>query len=175
MAFGHVNAPDCELVYVSATNPWSFPNLQYDPVMRGSTTWQIYHGPRYQARVPITRDQWVRLTAKVHRDHIRIYMGDMTEPCLVIPDRMLAATTAQTIGVWGSPGSYARSLRTTAIALEPKPVSPAWPQPRWITEWQVAKRPHGPWVHARVEENGTLNLNRLFPAEPGAVAEARCS
>lgn len=59
--FGATDTENFELVYVSADNDWNLPNLQYDPVMNGSSTWQIYHGPRYQALVSVPPEQWVKL------------------------------------------------------------------------------------------------------------------
>lgn len=38
LVFGATDESNFELVYVSADNEWDLPNLQYDPVMNGSSS-----------------------------------------------------------------------------------------------------------------------------------------
>ncbi len=178
LVFGAVDESNFELVYVSADNEWDLPNLQYDPVMNGSSTWQIYHGPRYQALVRVPSEQWVKLSLKVQPDSVSIYVGESSEPNLVIPNLKHGRAVSDKIGVWGSSPSYVRNLTVEQIQTEliNEEAAESIPQEgTLVTEWMVSKLPEHNWIKAHVEENGTLNLNRLYTSERGAVVQAKCS
>lgn len=59
IAFAAADPGNHELVYVSPGE------IQYDPVMRGSNTWQVYHGAGLQAPAPVPARQWVALRVMV--------------------------------------------------------------------------------------------------------------
>lgn len=187
IVFGAIDSNNFELVYISADNEWNLPNLQYDPVMNGSSTWQIYHGPRYQALVPVPSEEWVKLSLRVHPDHVAIYIGEAAEPHLIIPKLQLAEAPNGKIGMWGSSQSYMRNLSIEAIESTPyiEQISDAQQQvdDMLVTEWMVSKPyniaspfvPEGPWFKAHVEDNGVLNLNRLYTSEKGTAVQVKCS
>ncbi|MGE5673865.1 MAG: hypothetical protein ACM3XM_08250 [Mycobacterium leprae] len=170
LVFGAQNRANHELVYIyhgEGQPGW----VQYDPVMNGSNTWQIYNGERYiSPHVSVPAGEWVHLALQVAGGQVAITAGDAAEPQLVVP-LMLGATGK--VGLWNFGGqAYVRNLRLVPLvepptsAASPAPVRPAGLAMRW----QVAPTPNGPWRDAPVEENGVLNLNRHF--EPG-VAYAR--
>jgi hypothetical protein len=119
LAFGVIDSDNYELVYVSADNEWDLPNLQYDPIMNGSSTWQIYHGPRYQALASIPSGEWVKFTIKVQPHCVSVYIGEGSEPNLVISSLMLESASDMRIGVWGSSASYLRNLSVEQIESAP--------------------------------------------------------
>ncbi|KIL39968.1 hypothetical protein SD70_16390 [Gordoniibacillus kamchatkensis] len=179
LVFGAADADNFELVYVSADNEWHLPNLQYDPVMNGSSTWQIYHGPRYQALVSVPAEQWVKLSLQVQPDSVSIFVGEGSAPSLIIANPMHGSASGGKIGVWGSSNSYMRNLAVRKIETAPFAEKaadlPQLEEVAFVTEWMVSKLPEHAWTRARVEENGTLNLNRLYASEEGAVVQAQCS
>ncbi len=178
LVFGAADEANFELVYVSADNEWGLPNLQYDPVMNASSTWQIYHGPRYQALVSVPHEQWVKLSLEVCRDSISIYVGEMLQPNLVIRTIRHERIGRGKIGVWGSFPSCVRNLVVNEIEADDSHVDtgkrPTLDQ-TFVNEWSVRKLPEQRHIRAFVEENGTLNLNRIFTSEPGAVVQSTCA
>jgi hypothetical protein len=48
LIFGARDARNYELVYVSPGTSTRMGEIQYDPIMNGSSTWQIYNGATYQ-------------------------------------------------------------------------------------------------------------------------------
>lgn len=185
LVFGAVDVNNYELVYVSADNEWGLPNLQYDPVMNGSSTWQIYHGLRYQALVSVPSGEWVKLSLQVQPHGVRAYVGEDPEPKLVISNLKHGRAAGGKIGVWGSSPGYVRNLAVEKI--EPAPAAEATSElshpndETLVTEWMVSKpyrREHqseiaDAWLKAYVEENGTLNINRLYTSEKGATVQAK--
>ncbi len=118
LVFGAKDMNNYELIYLSPGAGDGLGGIQYDPVMNGSTTWQIYNGPDYQASAPYVSGEWVRLEQ---------------------------------------------------LARE-----------GFVTEWIVSK-PYcdntqlieTDWTKVDVEENGTLNLNRLYPSAKDISVQAR--
>ncbi|QHT63135.1 hypothetical protein GXP70_26345 [Paenibacillus lycopersici] len=179
LVFGAADEKNFELVYVSASNEWGLPNLQYDPVMNGSSTWQIYHGPSYQAVAAVPPDQWVRIAVRVQPDSASIYVGGSSQPSLVIPNLLHGRVSGGKVGLWGSAPSTIRNLVVAQIEPRPHtertPDSVVRPAPSVVPAWMVSKLPDQTWIEAPVEINGTLNLNRLYTAEQGAVVQAKYS
>lgn len=187
LVFGAVDSGNYELIYVSADNEWNLPNVQYDPIMNGSSTWQIYHGPGYQALASVPPGEWVKLSLLVQPNAVEVYIGADSEPKLVISNRKHGRAAGGKIGVWGSSPSYVRNL--SVENLESSPLMEKAPElepeadETFVTEWLVSKPykmniqsvPEDSWRRAEVEENGTLNINRLYASEKGIAVQAKCS
>lgn len=155
LVFGAKDEANFELVYVSADNEWELPNLQYDPVINGSSTWQIYHGPRYQALVPVPSDQWVKLTLKVQPSNVAIYVGGALEPNLVIPNTMHGRQELGNIGVWGSSEAYMRNLTVSEIETESffeDDLHVIQRDDAFVSEWVVCKQPDRNWIKVGVKK-----------------------
>jgi hypothetical protein len=165
-----------KLVYVSPGSDTSLGEIQYDPIMNGSSTWQIYQGPKYQAPAPFLQGEWMKLSLVVHPNTVAIYAGDTVTPQLVISNLQRGRSKGK-IGVWGYLPCYIRNLSIEEI--HPTIVNRSSTDLKQlaaetlVTEWKVS-RPYlkdahveaaDKWVKATVEENGTLNLNRLFTSE----------
>lgn len=60
---------------------------QYTPAFGGVTSWQLYHGAGYGAPVEYRYDQWNTVRVVVAGDQAEVYVNDMTQPALFIPDQ----------------------------------------------------------------------------------------
>lgn len=187
LAFGARDHQNYELVYLSPGNETSQGDIQYDPIMNGSSTWQIYNGPVYQASAAFPTGQWTTLVLEVQPNSVAVYVGDETAPHLVVSNLQHGRSQGR-IGFWGNlPGYVSRfSVEETL----PSPIanrtasSQLLLRDSTITEWLVSK-PYsseqsgdytGSWTRAAVEENGCLNINRLYSAaEKGTAVQATYS
>lgn len=168
LIFAAQDSENYELVYVHPGDPSTPASVQYDPVMRGSNTWQIYQGPRYIVEnVPVPLGRWVRLRLDVRPEGVAITVGEGAEPQLVVSP-LMNGTAAGQVGLWcyGNPCYVGRFEVTPAIGPVQWAAAPPLPAGT-ITEWLVDGKP------VAVEANGTLNFNRLFKAAAeGSVARA---
>lgn len=174
--FGAKDSTNYELVYLAPVE------IQYDPVMNGSMTWQIYNGPSYQKPLPNTTGTWQKFTVEVQAEGARVYLWDSTDPLLIISNLQHGGKIGK-VGVWNFLPSYIRNLSIEEI--DPVPMLKRTTDfnklksETFITEWLVSnpffkdKPEEQNWTKAFVEENGTLNINRLHRAEPGAVVEVK--
>ncbi|TDG00164.1 hypothetical protein [Paenibacillus piri] len=187
LAFGARDAGNYELVYVSPGIDGGLGEIQYDPIMNGSSTWQIYNGPRYQAPAPFRPGEWTRLALEIQPDRVAIRVGEAAEPQLVISS-LQHGRAAGRIGVWGYLPGYVRNLRAEAMQPAASARSEAADLKRlaadgFVTEWSVSKpyplgewpEPEDRWVRASVEENGTLNVNRLHASARDISVQACCA
>ncbi|MCL4544525.1 MAG: DUF1080 domain-containing protein [Chloroflexi bacterium] len=186
LIFAAQDPANYELVYVypeKGAPGW----IQYDPVMHGSNTWQIYHGPPCQTPAPVPAGEWVHLALDVYPDRVAVLLGDVVAPQLVVS--LMHGRSRGRIGLW----SYVPTNRGPAYLGQPAislisaatpPVYASWtPSPTTITQWLVSSpevlasvttppQPDATWQRVHVEKNGTMNLNRLFSPEGRAVVYA---
>lgn len=176
--FGAKDSSNYELVYLAPEE------IQYDPVMNGSMTWQIYNGPWYQKPLPNTTGVWQKFTLEVQLNGAAVYIGDNPEPQLVISNLQHGGSTGK-IGIWNFLHSYIRNLSIEEI--QPAPIAKRstdinqLKSEAFVTEWWVSKpfvkdkQPESEqsWTKVIVEENGTLNINRIYKAEPGISLEVK--
>jgi hypothetical protein len=184
LIFGAHDASNYELVYVSPGSNTALGEIQYDPIMNGSSTWQIYQGPKYQAPAPFLQGEWTKFSLIVHPNTAAIYVGDTETPQLVISNLQHGRSKGK-IGVWGYLPCYIRNLSVEQIhstsmnrsSTDLKQLAAE----TFVTEWRVS-RPYikdahveasDNWVVANVEENGTLNLNRLFTSEKNTSVQVQ--
>jgi hypothetical protein len=59
--------------------------VQYAPVYRGQSAWQLYHGPGGTAAVAFEPGQWRRLRIVLQGRRAAVFLGDTTRPILLIP------------------------------------------------------------------------------------------
>ncbi|MNW33170.1 hypothetical protein D3C74_101280 [compost metagenome] len=179
--FGAADAQNYESVYICPTDDPEVGEIQYDPFMNGSSTWQIYHGPRYQAPAPFSPGKWTTMTLDVTPDGVAVYVGQTTVPQLVVNHLQLGS--AGRIGLWGYLPSYVRHFLVEEIPAAARTFLDHKDQPfqteNYNSHWSVSHpylRLEGPdasseYVNAKVEENGTLNLHRLFPFGQGETVK----
>ena len=60
--------------------------VQYAPVFKGESGWQLFHGPGHTARIPIPRGQWVHARLVLKGQRAAFYLGDTTKPVMVVPE-----------------------------------------------------------------------------------------
>lgn len=170
LLFGAKDACNYELVYLAPIE------IQYDPIMNGSMTWQIHNGPKYQKPLSNTTGKWVNFAVEVQPDGARVYMGEEIAPQLVIPN-LQHGVPAGKIGFWGLAPCYIRNLVVDEIQPASIPQSETDLQQlsadTFVTEWMVSASSGSDWRRAVVEENGILNLNRCFTAKQTSVVQAR--
>lgn len=185
LVFGARDSSNFELVYISPGDQTAMGEIQYDPIMNRSSTWQIYNGPDYQAPVPFLPGEWAKLSMDIHPHGFAVRVGEQGPPQLVIAKLQLGSSVGK-IGVWGYLPSYIRNLsveRIEPVRTEKKDADlKRLAAETFVTEWTVSKPyPQGSqpasdnnWTQAFVEENGTLNLNRLYASGKGVAVQAKC-
>ncbi|WP_409344641.1 hypothetical protein [Paenibacillus sp. MBLB4367] len=177
LVFGARDSSNFELAYLAPEE------IQYDPVMNGSMTWQVYNGPSYQKPLPNTTGVWRTLAVEVQPSGAAVYLDDDPEPQLVVSNLQHGGAAGQ-IGFWNFLPCYIRNLSVTEI--QPSPIVRTNREfhrllsETFVMEWMVSepyhKNGHSVVLPGRtkayVEENGTLNINRMYSAEQGATVQA---
>lgn len=185
LVFGARDTGNYELVYISPGSSTTPGEIQYDPIMNGSSTWQIYNGPVYQAPVAFPAGQWTKFALEVQPHGVAVYIGETTSPSLVITNLQHGPAQGR-VGFWGNLPGYIRNLSVEPI--QPPSIPSTEPdlrrlaQESFITEWHVSE-PYAlersddsmkGWTVATVEENGCLNMNRLYAAAEKGAVQAKC-
>jgi len=80
---------------------------QYTPVFNGVAGWQLYFGARFSAVAEYAFDEWFPVKIRVSGSQAEVYIGDMENPALFIPE-------------------LKRKERSGAIGLTASSFSPAW-------------------------------------------------
>lgn len=85
--------------------------LQYSPVYKRESNWQLYHGPGGTASAPLPADTWIHVKLVLEGRHAALFVGDMSEPQLVVL-RLAREPAAGFLGLRGfippgSPAPYA--------------------------------------------------------------------
>lgn len=139
--------------------------VQYAPVFRGESGWQLFHGPGNTARLPIPRNQWVHVRVVVKGQRAAFYLGDTTKPAMVIPElARKAAPGAIALRAFTPPGgapdgvfvaAYSNVVVRPGVVPATMPAAPERPKPaNLVTSWQLSP--------AYVPPDGRL---RALPAE----------
>ena len=59
--------------------------IQYTPVYKGVSNWQLYHAEGSTAPAAFEFDQWMRVRLVLKGRSLAVFVGDTTEPQLVVP------------------------------------------------------------------------------------------
>jgi hypothetical protein len=168
-----------ETIYLAPGSGGQPTAIQYDPVMSGSTTWQIFGDADGIAAAPLRKERWHLLRLDVWADIAQVYVDDEGSPRAIFPLR--SGLRKGRVGLWGYNPSYVADYEVRPLeAAPPPPPEPKVTVPAGtVREWLVARydRRSGTFVEHRpatTEHNGTLCLNRLYRAEPEARAFAAC-
>lgn len=173
--------------------------IQYAPVFRGQSAWQLYHGPGNTARIPIPRNEWVHVRVVVQGQQAAYYLGDTTRPVLVVP-RLGREARAGAIALraftpeGGAPegvfaGAYANVVVRPGVVPAAFPAAPDRPKRAGaVASWQLSPAfvpPEGrlkslpaellanraSWPAHPVDEEGRLILDRYLD-RPGPTNRA---
>jgi hypothetical protein len=60
--------------------------MQYTPVLNTGLNWQLYSGPGFTGAVEIPRETWFHLRLEVTGAQAKLFVKDMEQPALVMPD-----------------------------------------------------------------------------------------
>lgn len=156
---------------------------QYTPVFNGLSGWQLYHGEGHGAPYDYKFDEWMHVKLVVLEERMEIYIDDMEEPLVYVPQLKRATRTGE-IG-FTTNRSFVRLANlevtpTDEVVL--KTVKKELPklEPGTIASWQVSEVVSTAdlleqvskqeidlstlkWKTQEVEYTGTLNLARLWP------------
>jgi len=155
--------------------------LQYTPVWKGSSAWQLFHGPGYTAIAAFPREQWFHVKLVLSGTRAAMFVGDAAAPQLVVP-RLRRDPVAGWIEFGGNcpPGGAPEGLFTTSfsnLVVRPGEVAYAFPPapaetspPGVVSEWQISETylpERGP---ARELPKAALGgLWKKVPAEPSGL------
>jgi hypothetical protein len=157
VAFRASDVQNYELAYAVPHVSGQWDALQYDPVFRGSNTWQLYHGPSFQQEAEVPTGRWFRL--KLDCCGMRAAASVDEQPPLVV-ERLAHPVAAGWFGVWAYRPTYFCDLRVSACeSLEIPSVAAPTMAEGVVESWLV----EGYGVVA-CEPHGLVNLNRYLPA-----------
>ena len=152
--------------------------LQYDPVMGGSNTWQLFHGQRYQGAARLAPGTCHELEVRVESDSVEASIDGVTGLRVA---RLQLEKPGRRIGLWVFKPALFTGLdvQTSRLSRLARRASGAPLKPIWSVAMAPSATADRPlvdvWREAREDETGILNLNRLFPFEVGASALVRAS
>jgi hypothetical protein len=161
---------------------------QYTPAFHGLTGWQLYHGPGYGAPVAYRNNEWNHIKVVVSGLQAEVYINDMEEPALFIPEQKRAIREGR-VGV----NAFFASAHYSNFRYDPrkpppfKGSAPEMPQapPGAITTWSVSDafdskslqgtyrlttvhKSDRAWSNLEVERSGLANLARIQGIGQGA-------
>ena len=170
--------------------------VQYTPGFHGVSTWQLYQGKGYNAKLVIPADKWTHVRIVVAGSRAEIYAGDAKKPVLVIK-QLKGKPGKGYVGLWsGLPGKAPADLYTGNFAnlvIRPDDTPSAYvretPPPAssgYLSRWMVSKpfaaaAPSGDiralpakakldklqWKAVLSEPSGLVNLSREFALPKG--------
>ena len=184
LTFRRDSSTDYENIYFRLSRSGEFMAVQYSPRVNGSSTWQLY--PEFTAKADWPRNAWTHVRVEVRGSQLVVFVGNGTTPVLTVP-RLRQDKAGREVTFWArvnnKPAEWAAAVANVAIRLDPRPTAPLRPGSSpagYISSWQVAgtedftgreisPAPAGAeaWTAVTAEENGLVNLNRLFKAQPG--------
>lgn len=172
--------------------------VQYTPGFHGASTWQLYQGKGYNAKLDIPRDKWLHVRIVVAGSRAEVYAGGAKEPVLVVK-QLKGKPGKGYVGLWSFlPGKAPADLYTGNFAnlvIRPDDTPTAYvretPPPAasgFLSRWMVSKPFAAPaggvrglprkealdklqWKAVLGEPSGLVNLSREF-ALPKGVRKA---
>ncbi|HKP29077.1 MAG TPA: hypothetical protein VJU15_06725 [Gemmatimonadales bacterium] len=151
--------------------------VQYAPVFRGQSAWQLFHGPGNTARVPIPRGAWVHVRLVLKGQRAAFYLGDTTKPVMVIPELArparagsiaLRAFTPQ----GGAPegefvAAYSNVVVRPGVGPATMPAAPERPVPaNLVKSWQLSPAFVPPQGRLRALPADLLANRASWPSHP---------
>lgn len=157
VAFRVVDRLNYELAYAAPHCSGQWDALQYDPVFHGSNTWQIYHGPCYQATRQVPTGQWFHLRLAFFGERAAIWVDG--QPPLVV-EGLARSTAPGLVGLWTYRPACFSDLRVSSCdGLDVPGGELARAAEGAVDAWFVEG-----YGAVSCERNGLLNLNRYLPA-----------
>ncbi|MFC1484639.1 hypothetical protein ACFL6Q_06295 [Candidatus Neomarinimicrobiota bacterium] len=115
---------------------------QYTPVFNGLAGWQLYHGPGYGVPVEYVFNEWQHVKLVVSGQQAEVYLEDMAQPLLFIPELKRESLTGL-VGISAGFFAPARFANFSYTALDQPPLVGPAPEsvetsPGTVTSWQVS-------------------------------------
>jgi len=141
--------------------------LQYTPVFRGVSQWQLFHGPGGTAAVGLPPDEWIHVRLVMRGRQAAVYVGDVDEPQLVVA-RLGHEPRAGYIALRGflprgTPTQHAAHFANVVVddtepSIEQTTEPPPQPKAGTLTRWDLSPA-------FRVEEAPVEDLPELAGTE----------
>lgn len=178
---------DYESFYIRPHRSPLYPDaLQYTPVFKNVSSWQLYSGDGFTALYDVTPDEWVTVRVEFSGSQARVFLNDDAEPALVIPE-LQHEPGPGFIGVKGPTDGTAyfsefRFREADDLGFEPAPLRAE--APGLLTEWEIsqafkmsaidlethyAEQELGElvWQDVTALPSGLVDVARIVPRTPG--------
>lgn len=185
-----------EHIYFRPHKSGQWDSVQYTPGFHGVSTWQLYQGKGYNAKLAIPVDKWTHIRIVVAGSRAEIYAGDAKKPVLKIK-QLKGKPGKGYVGLWSfmpgkkPAGLYAGSFANLVIRPDDTPKAyvretPPAASTGYLSRWMVSKpftaaAPSGDirglpakakldklqWKAVVSEPSGLVNLSREFALPKG--------
>jgi hypothetical protein len=185
-----------EHIYFRPHKSGQWDAVQYTPGFHGVSTWQLYQGKGYNARLKIPRDKWFHVKIVVAGSSAKVYVGGAKKPVLVVK-QLKGKPGKGYVALWsGLPGKAPAELYTGNFAnlvIRPDDTPVAYvretPPPAgsgYLSRWTVSKPFAAPaptgdirtlpakgeldkmqWKAVLSEPTGLVNLSREYALPKG--------
>ena len=115
--------------------------MQYCPVFKGVSSWQLYNGDGFNAPMAIPANEWIHIKLEIKGTQGRVFVGDAAEPSLVI-DELKHGAQGGLVGI-RSPKNGAAYFSNfefradDALHFDPAP-APVQPL-GLVTSWEISQ------------------------------------
>jgi hypothetical protein len=167
----HVQSDDnYEVIFFRPGSSGTDQAVQYTPGLRGAPAWQLYTGPGYTATADIPRNQWIHVRIVVSGLVAKIFLNNVTEPSLVIPDLKLGQIGGA-LGFWGHlGGGYFSNLSITPDSTIYPPTVRRHFEPGTLTDWELSDVFDADKIKPDVyPEVGRMTWEKVDAETPGMV------
>ena len=164
----------------AAGNPAAPDAIQYAPVVRGVTLWDMF--PQYQGPANFQKNEWIHVKLVIGKHQMRAYVNETEHPNLTIP---FLEGDYKTGSIAFDGEAIFANLVLQPGAVEDLPdyagYDPASTDPRYLRNWSVsAPKPfpkgrevietdlpgeEAEWTALQAERQGLVNLTREFGGE----------
>ena len=193
LAFRMESDGEHEEVYFRAHKSRLPDAIQYSPVFRGSSQWQLYHDDRSTAPAPFPPGEWIPIRVVVSGSRAAVFVGSAAVPRLVVPrlareprPGYLALSSFLPLGTPADVyiTNFANVVvRPGVVDYEFPEAEPAAPVDGQITDWEIssafvpgngvvtevpAAAREGEWRPVPANVDGVVELERWVTRPEGA-------
>lgn len=179
-----------ERVYLRPHRAGHYPDaIQYVPAFNGVDAWQLYSGKGFTAGLTLPSNQWVHVRIEVKDTQARVFIGNETQPALVIDDLKHGksnGTLALTAPRDGS-AYFSNFSLTNTDNLKFAPPTSEEPPYGVIADWSLSEPSSGPilrvesypgkqaieemqWTPVKSELSGLIDIARYRKPFPGVLS-----
>ena len=120
--------------------------IQYTPVFRKKSNWQLYHGPGGTAAADLPAGEWIRVRVVVSGRRAAVFIGDVDAPQLIVP-RLAREPQTGYLALRGfvPRGSTGHAAHYANLKVQPghvpftfPDIEPEAPAPGLVRRWDVS-------------------------------------